>query len=123
MLKFYFVPRRVNVPQGVVQAVAVAVQGLGVGGALDNGIGTDKPPDSRVIIPGAVVVQAGAVQPLPGELFVGGLKAAIPESQMFPAGARSLLQLCLPCPRPTLSLSSISGRHSRNTPLERFSIE
>jgi hypothetical protein len=39
------------------------------GEPLHNGIRADKPPNKRVIISGTVVVQAGTVQPLPGELL------------------------------------------------------
>ena len=65
-------PRRVYVLQGIIYAVRVAVQGLGIGRALYNDIRADEPADSRVIVAGAVVVQTGAVQSLTCELLIGG---------------------------------------------------
>ena len=65
-------PRRVHILQRVVNTIAVTVQGLGIGGTLHNDIRADEPAGYRVIVARAVVVQAGAVQPLSGELFIGG---------------------------------------------------
>jgi len=58
---------RVRVLQRVVDAVAVAVQGLRVAEALDNRIRADKPPNHRIIVSGIVVVETSGVKPLAGK--------------------------------------------------------
>ena len=64
----------VLVPERIVEHVAVAIQGLRVGEALHQCIRADKPPYCRIVVPGTIVVQAGArVQPLAGEKVLAGL--------------------------------------------------
>ncbi len=64
------VSRGVGVFQRIVQRVSVAVQEAGPSKTLDYSIRADKPANLRVIVPGVVEVQAGAIEPLPCKLHV-----------------------------------------------------
>ena len=72
-------PARIHILKGVIKAVAVPVKALGVGGIWNNGIRGYKPPYPCIIIPGPVIVKAGRVKAVAGELFIcdtsGRLKA------------------------------------------------
>jgi len=52
---------RVGVVYRVVTAIGVAIQGLGVVGSLDDRVGGDESSELWIVIPGAVVVEAGGV--------------------------------------------------------------
>ena len=65
-------PARVNIPQRIVQAIAVPVKALGIEWCRHYGIRADKPPYGSVIVPCIIVVQPGGVKPLAGELFISG---------------------------------------------------
>jgi hypothetical protein len=63
---------RVGVVLGTVENVAVAVEVLGVEGALNEGVGRDESPDLGVVVAAAVVVQARfGVELLTGKSLIG----------------------------------------------------
>ena len=79
---------RVGVNEGVVAAVAVAVEHLGVVGVRDDGVRADESADDWVIEPGAIVVEPGLrVQLLVSELVVGdfgpGVLPHLPVGDVF----------------------------------------
>ena len=74
---------RIHIDQGVVSAVAVAVQALGVVGVGYNAVRGYEPADVRIIKPGFVIVKAR----LRVELLVGELVVACGYARMITHGA------------------------------------
>jgi len=73
------VPRWIDVGQRVVANVCVSVQVLWVSWVGDDRIGLHPAPQGRVVVPGPIVQQVGAVvKSLAGEIVLGLLGAVLP---------------------------------------------
>ena len=59
-------PTRIHVLQRIIQAVAIAVESLRVGGIGYYGIRADEPAYCRIVVAGVVEIEAAVVQPLAG---------------------------------------------------------
>src|SRR5690606_10815644 len=67
------IPARVRIAQRVVLHVAVAVEGLQIGGVLDKRIGTEEPAYLRIIHPPAHMDKVDAIElVVPCKALVGG---------------------------------------------------
>jgi len=60
------VPAGVGVFERVVEAVCIPVKVLRIGRIRDYAVGTDKPPDRGIVVPGIIEIKAALVKPLAG---------------------------------------------------------
>lgn len=67
---------RVNISQWIVKTVRIPVQRLRVGSVGHYCIRADEPADSRIVVPGPVVVKPRPIQPLAGEFPIRVQRAA-----------------------------------------------
>jgi hypothetical protein len=71
-------PCWIGVSDRIIVGVAVAIERLWIVVAWNDCIGTDKPPDERVVITRVVIVQPNPrFLPLPREAEIGGRRAAL----------------------------------------------
>jgi hypothetical protein len=67
-------PARVYVSEWIIQAIAVPVKALGVGGIRYNGIRADESAHACIIVPCPVIVKPRTIQSLPCKKNIGGIR-------------------------------------------------
>ena len=63
-------PIRIIKSKRIIVAIGISIERLRISSPRNNRIGANKPADGGVIVAGAVVVEAGAVQSLAGKELI-----------------------------------------------------